>query len=147
MSAAEPHQIMVRMAPSMDPATSPLKSRRRTLQGVLRERLPQIEATLEAGYRMRTIVEQLAQEGFHTTLGAFRDGLYRARLWRKTCGLPNVPPGDAPPVTSAWPVERPPAQAQPRLGPAAPVLTPEDLKRRAGFQYEGTANLKKDDLV
>ena len=63
----------------MNPATSPLKSRRRTLQGVLRERLPQIEATLRAGYRMQTIVEQLAQEGFHTTLGAFRDGLYRAR--------------------------------------------------------------------
>ena len=33
------------------------------------------------------------------------------------------------------------------LGPAVPVLTPEDLKKRAGFQYEGTANLKKDNLV
>ena len=131
----------------MNPATSPLKSRRRTLQGVLRERLPQIEATLKAGYRMRTIVEQLAQEGFHTTLGAFRDGLYRARLWRKTYGPHNLPPGDPPPVASAWRVQGPPPQAQPRLGPAAPVLTPEDLKKRAGFQYEGTANLKKDNLV
>jgi hypothetical protein len=133
--------------PSMNPATSPLKSRRRTLQGVLRERLPQIEATLKAGYRMRTIVEQLAQEGFHTTLGAFRDGLYRARLWRKTYGPLNLPLGDPPPVTSARHVEGPPPQAVPRLGPAAPVLTPEELKKRAGFQYEGTANLKKDDLV
>ncbi len=86
----------------MNPATSPLKSTRRTFQGVLRERLPQIEPTLRAGYRMRTIVEQLAQEGFHTTLGAFRDGLYRARLWRKTYGPLNLPPGDPPSVTSAW---------------------------------------------
>jgi hypothetical protein len=86
----------------MKPATSPLKGRRRTLKGVLRERLPQIEATLRAGYRMRTIVEQLAQEGFHTTLGAFRDGLYRARFWRKTYGPLNLPPGDPFSVTSAW---------------------------------------------
>src|ERR1700726_3249543 len=63
----------------VNPATSPLRSGRRTLQGVLRERLPQIEATLRAVYRMRIIVEQLAQEGFQTTIGAFRDGLYRAR--------------------------------------------------------------------
>jgi hypothetical protein len=131
----------------MNPATSPLKGRRRTLQGVLRERLPQIEATLKAGYRMRTIVEQLAQEGFHTTLGTFRDGLYRARLWRKTYGPLNLPPGDPPPETSAWHVEGSPPQAVPRLGPVPLVLTPEDLKKRAGFQYEGTANLKKDDLV
>jgi hypothetical protein len=131
----------------MNPATSALKRNRRTLQGVLRERLPQIEATLRAGYRMRTIVEQLAEEGFHTSLGAFRDGLYRARLWRKTYGPLNLPPGDPPPVTSASLVERPPPQAVPSLGPAPPVLTPEDLKKRAGFQYEGTANLKKDDLV
>ena len=131
----------------MNPATSPLKSRRRTLQGVLRERLPQIEATLRAGYRMRTIVEQLAQEGFHTTLGAFRDAIYRARLWRKTCGPVNLPPSDPPAVTSSGHVEGPPPQAQPRLEPAVPVLTPEDLKKRAGFQYEGTANLKKDNLV
>jgi hypothetical protein len=138
---------MVRLGPSMSPATSPVKSKRRTLQGVLRERLPQIEATLEAGYRMRTIVEQLAQEGFHTTLGAFRDSLYRARLWRKTYGPVNLPPGDPPLGTSPWHVEGPPSQGVPRLAPAAPVLTPEDLKKRAGFQYEGTANLKKDDLV
>jgi len=78
----------------MNPATSPLKSRRRILQGVLREQLPQIEATLRAGYRMQTIVQQLAQEGFHTTLGAFRDGLYRARLRGKTHGPPSLPPGD-----------------------------------------------------
>jgi excisionase family DNA binding protein len=63
----------------MNPATSPVKSRRRTLQGVLRERLPQIEATLRAGYRMRPIVEQLAQEGFQTSLGAFRDGAAMSR--------------------------------------------------------------------
>jgi hypothetical protein len=135
----------------MNPATSPLKGRRRTLQGVLRERLPQIEATLRAGYRMRAIVEQLAQEGIHTTLGAFRDGLYRARLWRKTYGplnlLPGVPPGDPRRATSSRRVENPPPQAVPRFGPAPPVLTPEDLKKRAGFRYEGTANLKKDDLV
>lgn len=30
-------------------------------------------------------------------------------------------------------VEGPPPQAVPRLGRAAPVLTPEDLKKRAGF--------------
>jgi len=131
----------------MNPATSPLKGRPRTLQGVLRERLPQIEATLKAGYRMRTIVEQLAQEGFHTTIGAFRDGLYRARLWRKTYGPLSLPPGDSLPVTSAWHVETPPPQAVPRLGAASSVPSPEDLKRRAGFRYEGTANLKKDDLV
>ena len=131
----------------MKPATSPPKGRRRTLQGVLRERLPQIEAALSAGYRMRTIVEQLAQEGFHTTLGAFRDSLYRARLWRKTYGPLNLPPGDPPPVTFAWHDESPPPQAAPRRGPAPPVLTPEYLKKRTGFQYEGTANLKKDDLV
>ncbi len=131
----------------MSSATSPLKSRRRTLQGVLRERLPQIEATLRAGYRMRTIVEQLAQEGFHTTLGAFRDGLYRARLWRKTYGPLNLPPGDPPPVTSAWHVDSLRPQAVPRLGPASRIPTREDLKKRAGFQYEGTADLNKDDLV
>jgi len=131
----------------MNPTTSPVKSRRRTLQGVLREQLPQIEATLRAGYRMRTIVEQLAQDGFHTTLGAFRDGLYRARLWRKTYGPLNLPPGDPPPVTSARHDKGPPPVAMPRPGAAPPVLTPEDLKKRAGFQYEGTANLKKDDLV
>jgi len=131
----------------MNPATSSLKGRRRTLQGVLRERLPQIEASLRAGYRMRTIVEQLAQEGFHTTLGAFRDGLYRARQWSKTCGPLSLPPGDPHPVASARHVESPPPQAVSRLGPAPSVLTPEDLKKRAGFQYEGTANLKKDDLV
>src|SRR5207253_9041199 len=107
--------------PYMNPATSPLKSRRRTLQGVLRERLPQIEAALRAGYRMRTIVEQLGQEGFHTTLGAFRDGLYRARLWRKTYAALNPPPGDPPPVTSARHVEGPPPQAVPRLGPAPQI--------------------------
>ncbi len=95
---------------------------------------------------MRTIVEQLAQEGFHTTLGAFRNGLYRARLWRKTHG-PLNPRGDPLSVTSASHVEGPPPQAVPRRKPASPVLTPEDLKTRAGFQYEGTANLKKDDLV
>jgi len=133
---------------SMNPAaTSPLKSRRRTLQGVLRERLPQIEAALRAGYRMRTIVEQLAQEGFHTTLGAFRNGLYRARLWRKTHGPLNLPPGDPASVTPASHVEGPPPRAVPKPRPAAPVLTPEDLRKRAGFQYEGTANLNKDDLV
>ena len=81
----------------MNPATSALKNRRRTLRGVLRERLPQIEATLRAGYLMRTIVEQLAQEGFHTTLGAFRDSLYRARLWRKTHGRLNLLRDDPPP--------------------------------------------------
>ena len=96
---------------------------------------------------MRTIVEQLAQEGFDTTLGAFRDGLYRARLWRKTYGPLNLLPGDPPPETSAWQVEGLPTQAVRRLGPVPPVPTPEDLKKRAGFQYEGTANLKKDDLV
>ena len=53
LSAAEPQQIMVRMEPCIKPATSPPKGRRRTLQGVLRERLPQIEAALSAGYRMR----------------------------------------------------------------------------------------------
>ena len=131
----------------MNPATSPLKSTRRTFQGVLRERLPQIEAALKAGYRMRTIVEQLAQEGIRTTLGAFRDGLYRARLWRKTYGPINLPPSDPPAVTSSGHVESPPPQALPRLGPAPQALTPEDLKKRPGFQYEGTANLKKDDLV
>jgi len=100
---------------------------------------------------MRAIVEQLAQEGIHTTLGAFRDGLYRARLRRKTDGplnlLPGVPPGDPPRATSPRRVESPPLQAVPRLGSVPPVLTPEDLKKRAGFQYAGTANLKKDDLV
>jgi hypothetical protein len=131
----------------MNPAPSPPKSKRRTLQGVLRERLPQIEAALRAGYTMRTIVEQLAQEGFHTTLGAFRDGLYRARLWRKFYGPISLPPSDPPAVTSSGHVESPPPQALPRLGPAPRALTPEDLKKRAGFQYEGTANLKKDNLV
>ena len=131
----------------MNPATWPPKSKRRTLQGVLRERLPQIEAALRAGYTMRTIVEQLAQEGFHTTLGAFRDGLYRARLWRKTYGALDLPAGDLPPVTSALHAKGPPPVAMPRPGAATQVLTPEDLKKRAGFQYEGTANLKKDDLV
>src|SRR5438105_4772996 len=80
-------------------------------------------------------------------LGAFRDGLYRARLWRKTYEPLSLPPGDPPPVTSAWLVDSPPPQAVPRLGPAPQIPTPEDLKKRAGFQYEGTANLKKDDLV
>jgi hypothetical protein len=131
----------------MNPVTSPAKSRRRTLQGALRERLPQIEATLKAGYRMRTIVEQLAQEGIHTTLGAFRDGLYRARLWRKTYGPVNLPPSHPPAVTSSGHVESPSPQALPKLGPAPRALTPDDLKKRPGFQYEGTANLKKDDLV
>jgi hypothetical protein len=131
----------------VNPATWPPKSKRRTLQGVLRERLPQIEAALRAGYTMRTIVEQLAQEGFHTTLGAFRDGLYRARLWRKTSGALDLPAGDLPPVTSALHAKGPPPVAMPRPGAATQVLTPEDLKKRAGFQYEGTANLKKDDLV
>ena len=131
----------------MNPVTSPAKSRRRTLRGVLRERLPQIEATLRAGYRMRTIVEQLAQEGFHTTLGAFRDGLYRARRWRKTYGPINLPPSDPPEVTSSGHAESAAPQEVPRLGPAPRALTPEDLKKRAGFQYEGTANLKKDNLV
>ena len=51
------------------------------------------------------------------------------------------------PASSAWHAESPPPQGVPRLGPAPPVLTPEDLKKRAGFQYEGTANLKNDDLV
>ena len=86
----------------MKPATSLPKGRRRTPQGVLRERLPQIEATLRAGYRMRTIVKQLAQEGFHTTLGTFRDGLYLARLWSKTYAPLDLPPGDPFSVTSAW---------------------------------------------
>jgi hypothetical protein len=86
----------------MKPATSPPKGRRRTLKGVLRERLPQIEATLRAGYRVRTIFEQLAQEGFHITLGAFRDGFCRARLWRRTYGPLHLPPGDPFSVTSAW---------------------------------------------
>jgi hypothetical protein len=131
----------------MNPVTSPAKSRRRTLQGALRERLPQIEATLKAGYRMRTIVEQLAQEGIHTTLGAFRDGLYRARQWRKTHGSIDPPPSDPPAVTSSGHVVSPPPQALPRLAPAPRAPTPEDLKKRPGFQYEGTANLKKDDLV
>jgi hypothetical protein len=131
----------------MNPPTWPPKSKRRTLQGVLRERLPQIEAALRAGYTMRTIVEQLAQEGFHTTLGAFRDGLYRARRWRKLYGALDLPAADLPPVTSALHAKGPPPVATPRPGPAAQVLTPEDLKKRAGFQYEGTANLKKDDLV
>ena len=124
--------------PSMNPATSPLKSRRRTLQGVLRERLPQIEATLRAGYRMQTIVEQLAQAG--------QSGVV-PRTPRKTYGPLNLPPGDPPSVTSTWDVEAPPPQAVPRPRPAAPVVTPEDLRKRAGFQYEGTANLNKDDLV
>jgi len=131
----------------MNPVTSPAKNRRRTLQGVLRERLPQIEAALKAGYRMRTIVEQLAQEGIRTTLGAFRDGLYRARLWRKTYGALDLPVGDLPPVPSALHTKGPPPVTMPRPGVATQVLTPEDLKKRAGFQYEGTANLKKDDLV
>jgi hypothetical protein len=131
----------------VNPATWPPKSKRRTLRGVLRERLPEIEAALRAGYTMRTIVEQLAQEGFHTTLGAFRDGLYRARLWRKTYGALDLPPGDPRPVTSARRAKDPPPVAMPRPGAAPQVLTPEDLKKRAGFQYEGTANLKKDDLV
>jgi hypothetical protein len=131
----------------VNPATWPPKSKRRTLRGVLRERLPQIEAALRAGYTMRTIVEQLAQEGFHTTLGAFRDGLYRARLWRKTSGALDLPAGDLPPVTSVLHAKGPPPVAMPRPGAATQVVTPEDLKKRAGFQYEGTANLKKDDLV
>jgi excisionase family DNA binding protein len=64
---------------SMNSASSPLKGRLRTLQGVLRERLPQIEATSKTGCRMRTIVEQLAQEGLHTTLGDFRDSAAMSR--------------------------------------------------------------------
>ena len=63
----------------MNSASSPLKARRRTLQGVLRQRLPQIEATSKAGYQMRTIAEQLPQDGFHTTLGDFRDGAAMSR--------------------------------------------------------------------
>jgi excisionase family DNA binding protein len=74
----------------MNSASSPLKGRRRTLQGVLRERLPQIDATSKAGYRMRTIVEQLAQEGFHTTLSDFRDGAAVSRAAEPLAALVDL---------------------------------------------------------
>ncbi len=90
--------------------------------------------------------EKLSRGGFYQTLGAFRTGLYRASAWRKSYGQLN-PRGDPLSMTSALHVEGPPPQAVPRPKPASPVLTPEDLRTRAGFQYEGTANLKKDDLV
>ena len=51
----------------------------RTLRGVVRERLADIERQMELGYGQRAIVEALAADGFPVTLDVFRNALYHAR--------------------------------------------------------------------
>lgn len=55
---------------------------KRTLAGVIRQKLDAIEQQLEEGFRQEYIVTELAEEGFQTTIQNFRNELYRARKWR-----------------------------------------------------------------
>ncbi len=55
------------------------KSSYRTLRGVIRERLSDIERQMELGYRHQAIVESLAADGYSMTVDVFRNALYQAR--------------------------------------------------------------------
>ena len=54
-----------------------------TLSGVIRKRLPQIEARMYEGVKQRVIVDELAAEGFTVTIRDFRVLLHRARKAKK----------------------------------------------------------------
>jgi len=71
---------------------------KRTIAGLIRERLLDIENKLEMGFRQETIIEEFAQEGFIVSLGNFRTELYRARKWRneKQAKFPPKPPQNRP---------------------------------------------------
>jgi len=55
---------------------------KRTLTGLIRDRLEGIEERLEIGIRQETIIDELRMEGFQTTAASFRNLLAKARKWR-----------------------------------------------------------------
>jgi hypothetical protein len=70
------------------------KSPSRTLRGVVRERLSEIERQMQLGYRHHAIVESLAADGYSMTVDVFRNALYQAR--RRARGKRPVDVGVAP---------------------------------------------------
>lgn len=114
------------------------KARKQSLSGVIRERLASIEAQLAVGVRQEVILAELAAEGYETTLGNFRNALFRARKKVQVVAS-AAPDGSKAAGTAAMPTK-----------PHAPVTvrTPENpLKKPTGFNYGGTKDIDLDDLV
>lgn len=61
-----------------------------TLSGVIRKRLPLIEAQMFEGIRQIKIVEELVSEGYEVSLKDFRQLLYRARKAQKKLPEPLI---------------------------------------------------------
>ena len=64
---------------------------KRTLTGLIRDRLEGIEERLEIGIRQETIIDELRMEGFQTTAASFRNLLAKARKWRNEKHAKSLP--------------------------------------------------------
>lgn len=114
-----------------------MKKPPQTLNGVIRERLEDIERRLAFGVRQEVILEELRSQGYETTtIDTLRNALWRARKWRERQSV--VVPSVESPNT--------PARTQNPTTPQA--KSPENpLKKSAGFLYKGSKAANKDDLV
>lgn len=113
-----------------------MKKPPQTLNGVIRERLEDIEKRLAFGVRQEVILDELRTLGYETTIDTLRNALWRARKWRQRqaaashpTDTPNQPP--APAVNTAAPQPKPPENP---------------LKKPRGFRYSGKAT-DDNDLV
>lgn len=98
-----------------------------SLAGVIRENLDEIQRRLEIGIRQEVILAELAVAGHKTTLGNFRNELYRARKRReKRAGEKKI--------------------ALIKNENKATKKTDSALTKSTGFLYEGTS-IDVDDLI
>lgn len=103
-----------------------------TLAGYIRQHLAEIEEKLEIGVRQEAIVSELNDLGYETSVTAFRNYLYRARLRsaKKVASPPTKPQLPKEKTT----VEKPAKEKSP-------------LTQKAGFDFKGTNSVDIDDLV
>ena len=103
-----------------------------TLAGYIRQHLSDIEEKLEIGVRQEAIVSELNDLGYETSVTAFRNYLYRARL------------RSAKKATSA-PIK--PQPQKEKATPEKPIKETSPLTQKAGFDFKGTNSVDIDDLV
>lgn len=98
---------------------------KQSLAGYIREHLNEFEARLENGIRQELIVEELAKNGYETTLQTLRNLIYRARKRRLLK-----------------------AQVDQQRDQKIASTTPGKKKKHSSsFEYSGTQNLDESDLI
>ena len=107
-----------------------------TLAGYIRQHLAEIEEKLEIGVRQEAIVSDLNDLGYETSVTAFRNYLYRARLRsaQKVASAPTKPQLPKDKTTVEKSTEKPTKEKSP-------------LTQKAGFDFKGTNSVNIDDLV